>query len=434
MPLVHIVTFGCQMNEYDSQRLAGFLEREGYAFTEELEAADIVLFNTCSVRETAETRLMGHLSKLKPIKKQNPNLIIGICGCMGQQHGQAFLKKVPYLDLVMGPRQISEVGSFIHTIQQTRKPLVKTGFDDPYTHEDVVLRKDTVRAYVSIMEGCNHHCSFCIVPLTRGPQVNRPSSEIVEQCRKLADKGYKEITLLGQNVDAWRQQKEHFGDLLCQINELDGIERIRFTSPHPSHISPKVIESIKNAQKVCEWFHLPVQSGSNRILKLMKRVYTKEAFRELVAQIRSHWPEAGITTDFVVGFPGETEEDFQETLHLVQDLRFDNAYCFMFSPRTGTEAATMENQLPLETRQRRIAELIDLQNKIMFERMKEQVGKVFDVMIDGPSGLRDNQWVGRSRSNHHIAFHKDSDLKPGDTVPVKITKAKTHSLVGERVK
>ena len=431
--LVHITTFGCQMNEYDSERIAGLLERAGYVLTEEEEAADIILFNTCSVRDTAEQRLYGRVWELKPLKQENPDLIIGICGCMGQLYGEEMVKKVPIVDLVMGPRQIPEIAHFIETIQSTRKPLVKVGFDDPYQNEQVVKRKDQFKDYVSIMEGCNHVCTFCIVPYTRGKQINRPPEEILKQIHKLADEGCKEVTLLGQNVDAWRHNGMGFGELLNAVNDIEGIERIRYSSPHPSHITSSVIEAIEKSIKVCESFHLPIQSGSNRILKEMKRVYTVEKYMELVYQIQSRWPDAGLSTDIVVGFPGETKEEFEETLQVMREVQYDNAFCFMFSPRTGTPAATMENQIPLEVRKERVTRLIDIQVDIMDKKMKSHIGKTFEILVEGESNVGREHLFGRTRSNIVSAFPPAKNVKVGDLVHVKVTDASAYTLFSEIV-
>ena len=431
--LVHIITFGCQMNEYDSQRMMGLLEREGYIFTEEKEAADIILFNTCSVRESAESRVFGRVWELKPLKLKNPDLIIGICGCMGQQYGETMLKKLPLINLIMGPRQIPLLPKLLKQIKETGQPVVKTGFDDPYTHEDIVRKDKSVTGYVSIMEGCNHACTFCIVPLTRGQQVNRPSQEILRQVKKQVSQGYVEITLLGQNVDAWRNHDMNFGDLLREVNQIEGLKRIRFTSPHPSHITPGVIDAIKESPKVCEWFHLPLQSASDRILKSMKRVYTMDKFRQLVQQIRTYWPDAGFTSDFVVGFPGETEEEYELTLQAVEEFQFDNAFCFMFSPRSGTEASLMEEQLPLAVRQKRVTRLVDLQKKITGEILKRQIGKRFEVMVEGASYLKKNQLVGRTRGNLNVVFPYKSTVHPGDLVHVGIYDSSAFTLFGRYV-
>ena len=429
--LVHITTFGCQMNEYDSERIAGLLERSGYMLTEEEEAADIILFNTCSVRDSAEQRLFGRVWELKPLKTQNPDLKIGICGCMGQQYGEEIVKKVPLIDFVMGPRQIAEIGNLIDTLQVNGGPLVKIGFDDPYKHEEVVKRNDKVKAYVSIMEGCNHVCTFCIVPFTRGKQVNRPVDDILKQIKKLVEQGYKEITLLGQNVDAWRNKGLGFGDLLKKVNDIDGIERIRYTSPHPSHITDSVIDAIENSPKVCESFHLPVQSGSNRILQKMKRVYTIEKYMELIHKVRSRWMDAGITTDFIVGFPGETESEFQETLKVVKEVQFDNAYCFMFSPRSFTPAAELENQIPLEIRRERVNKLIDLQNEISRSKIQAQIGREFEILVEGESPANKNKWIGRTRNNLVAVFPPKNNIELGELVTAKVIDAAGYTLFSE---
>ncbi len=421
------------MNEYDSERMAGLLERAGYMLTEEEEAADIILFNTCSVRDSAEQRLFGRVWELKPLKQQNPDLIIGVCGCMGQQYGEEMVKKLPHVDLVMGPRQIPDIANYVTELQGHGGPLVKVGFDDPYQHEEVVKRKDKVKAFVSVMEGCNHVCTFCIVPFTRGKQVNRPVEEILQQIRKLADEGYKEITLLGQNVDAWRNKGMGFGDLLIAVNEIDGIERIRYTSPHPSHITEGVIEAIKQSPKVCESFHLPVQSGSNRILQEMKRVYTIEKYRDLLTKIKNYWPEAGVTSDIIVGFPGETEEEFEETLQVVREAQYDNAFCFMFSPRTGTPAADMGNQVPLEIRKKRVQKLIDMQVEIMAQKMKSHIGKTFEILVEGESNVGRDHLFGRTRTNLIAAFPPEKSMRVGDFVNIKVTDASAYTLFSEIV-
>jgi tRNA-2-methylthio-N6-dimethylallyladenosine synthase len=431
--LFHIVTYGCQMNDYDSQRLAGLLERDGFYQTQEIEAADLILFNTCSVRETAEKRLFGKLWEIAPLKRNNPDLIIGICGCMGQQYGKEMLKKIPHVDLVMGPRQIPQISSLVRDIRQHGGPLVKTGFADPYIHDDIVKREDTITAYMSIMEGCNHRCSFCIVPTTRGDQVNRPFEDILLQATRLAEKGYKEIYLLGQTVDAWRADGKDFADLLKAIDQVQGIQRIRFTSPHPVHITQKVLETIKESAHICDSFHLPLQSGNNRVLKAMKRGYTIEKYMEIIQKIKELWPDAGLTTDLITAFPTETQSEYEETLNIVREVGYDNAFCFMYSPREGTEAARMEGLLPLAERKQRVSKLVNLQKEITLRRLKERVGKTYEVLVEGPSNVKPGQLIGRTKENLFIAFPKKEGILPGTLVKVKAVRNTAYILVGEIV-
>ena len=374
-----LMTYGCQMNESDSERYAGQLEELGYTPTEDPELADVILMNTCCVRETAEDKVLGKIGEFKHLKTRNKDLILAVTGCMAQEWQDRLFKRAPHLDLVIGTHNIHKLIDLIKEKEgQKESHMLATEMEDNVFHAVPTKRFQKFFAWVPIMNGCNKFCTYCIVPYVRGREVSRPLEEIIEEIRNLAKEGYKEITLLGQNVNSYGldfKDGTDFSALLYAIEDIDGIERVRYMTSHPKDMTFTMIDAIAQCKKVVSHIHLPVQSGSTELLKRMNRGYTTEHYEELVSYIREKMPQAVLTTDIIVGFPGETEAMFQETLDLLRRVRYDMAYTFIYSPRTGTPAATMDNQIPQDEKSRRLKRLADVQNEISLAYNVEMEGK-----------------------------------------------------------
>ncbi|NLI14339.1 tRNA (N6-isopentenyl adenosine(37)-C2)-methylthiotransferase MiaB [Pelotomaculum propionicicum] len=433
-----IKTFGCQMNEHDSEVLAGILETLGYTPTGEMERAGIILLNTCCVRETAENKVFSLLGRLRRQKMGNPELIIGVCGCMPQQeHMAARIRQLfPYVDLVFGTHNVHQLPELITRVEESREAVTEVWPGSPVIKEDLpVRRKEGVRAWLTIMYGCNNFCTYCIVPYVRGRERSRKPEDIVAEAASLAGQGYKEIILLGQNVNSYGKDSGSgfdFADLLKKLEDESGIERIRYMTSHPRDFNEKLIKVIAASAKVCEHFHLPVQAGSNKILKKMGRGYTREAYLNLIAEIKALVPLATVTTDIMVGFPGESQEDFNDTMDLVRQARFDSAYTFIYNTRPGTPAAGMEGQVSEEEKKERIQNLIRLQNRISLERSIEEIGRIQEVLVEGESKKGKGLQFGRNRGNKMVLFPSAEDLT-GKTIKVRITAAQIAHLAGEIV-
>ncbi|MDI3547606.1 MAG: tRNA-2-methylthio-N6-dimethylallyladenosine synthase [Halanaerobiales bacterium] len=432
----YIITYGCQMNVHDSEKLAGMLEKMGYHPAERIEEADIILINTCIIRENAELKVFGKVGSLKQLKKKNPDLIIGVGGCMMQSEEavQQLYEKYPQVDLIFGTHNIHHVPELINRIKEERGRVVEVWDKEEGLIPDLPSRReDKYKAWVSIIQGCNNFCAYCIVPYTRGRERSRPPEDIVTEVERLVEKGVKEITLLGQNVNSYGkdlEEKVDFADLLVRLDEIEGLARIRYMTSHPRDFSQKLINTIKDGKSICEHFHLPIQSGSNRILKKMNRGYTREGYLNLIKRIKEAIPDASITTDFIVGFPGETEEDFAETMDIVKRVRFDMAFTFIYSPRTGTPAAKMPEQIPEDRKKERLERLMELQNRISLENNQKLIGEVLEVLVDGESKNNPEMYSGRDRKNKLVIFSKKEGIK-GEIVPVKINKAQSFTLFGE---
>jgi len=431
-----IETYGCQMNEHDSEKLAGILDNLHYIETSNITEADLVIFNTCCVRESAEFKVYGNLGHLKSIKKKNPDMIIAVCGCMMQQSSVVDLikKKYNHVDLIFGTHNLHNFPQLLENCKQSDSMLVEVWEEEGEIVEGIpAIRKYDLKAFVNIMYGCNNFCTYCIVPYTRGRERSRSKGEIVSEISKLVTGSTKEITLLGQNVNSYGKTLEpniEFADLLIEINRIEGLERIRFMTSHPKDISIRLIEAMRDCDKICEHIHLPVQSGSTKILKLMNRDYTKAQYLELIEVFKREIPNLSITTDIIVGFPGETEEDFEETLDLVKTVEFDAAYTFIYSIREGTPAAQLGDQISDEVKHERFNRLVSLLNDIANKKNKSLLGKVLDVLVEGKSKYDDTKLMGRTRTSKLVNFAASEGLI-GHTVPVKITVAKTFSLNGE---
>ncbi|MBE6098709.1 MAG: tRNA (N6-isopentenyl adenosine(37)-C2)-methylthiotransferase MiaB [Anaerovibrio sp.] len=430
-----MLTYGCQMNFSDAERMEGELAKIGYTSTEDMAQADLIMINTCCVRETAEDKVYGKIGEIKSLKRNNPDLILGITGCMAQKEGERLIKRAPHIDFVLGTNKIHEVVATVQKLEQAQiKHIVDTEINESEMPENISIhRKTPLSAWVPIMYGCNNFCTYCIVPYVRGRERSRLPEEIVAEVKEAVKQGYKEVTLLGQNVNSYGKdhQKATFAQLLAMVDKVEGIERVRYMTSHPKDLSDEVIEVIKNSQHICNHFHLPVQYGSNKILKAMNRVYTVEAYKELIHKIRAAVPDASITTDLIVGFPGETEEDFQQLLDFLTEIRYDQAYTFIYSKRSGTPAAEMDEQVDDELKHDRLNRLMELQNKISLEKNQALQDKVLEVMVEGPSANDDKVWSGRTTTNKLVLWPYQGQEQPGDFVNVRICQPQTWVLKGE---
>ena len=445
MPSVYIKTYGCQMNERDSEAVAAQLVAKGYTLAPTEATADVILLNTCSVRDMAEQKAIGKMQNLAAdVRKNRPNVVLGFMGCMAQSRGQQLIDKLPDVDLVIGTQKFHRTADYLDDILSgKRDKVVDTGEEQgsEATIKEHILNGNSaarsVAAFVSIMQGCNQYCTFCIVPYTRGEERSRTIEGIVEECRELVRRGVKEITLLGQIVTSYGKRdipvkdgKSAFVQLLEAVHKIDGLERIRFTSPHPKGYGDDLVEAYGRLPKLVESAHIPVQSGSDRLLKLMHRGYTRERFLSIIKKLRQIRPAMGITTDIIVGFPGETEEDFEATLSLAREVEFDNAYIFKYSPRKDTPAAEMPDQVPLPEKEERNARLLTLVNDIAARRYDGYVGRQTEILVEGPSKNNPARMMGRTRTNKIVLFD-GSERHRGQVMDVKITRTGSFTLYGD---
>jgi len=428
-----IINYGCQMNISDSERMAGQLTEMGYTETTELGQADVILINTCCVRESAEDKIHGKIGEIKHLKQSKPHLVFGVTGCMAQKDGDALLKRAPHVDFVLGTNKVHELGNVIREVQASNGHIVDLSAGDAPLPEDMkVARGGKLSAWVPIMYGCNNFCTYCIVPYVRGRERSRELAEVVREVEEVAAKGFKEVTLLGQNVNSYGKDTNgpDFADLLAAVDKVKGIERVRYMTSHPRDLSDKAIEVIRNSTHICKHFHLPVQYGSDKLLQVMNRGYTTDYYRDLVKKIRTAVPDASITTDLIVGFPGETAADFQQMLDFLREIRYDAAYTFLYSKRSGTPAAEMEDQVPQEVKKARLQELMDLQNSISLEINEGLKGQNLEVLVEGPSRTDANVWSGRTSTNKIVLWEKSGSEQAGDLVQVEITQPQTWVLKG----
>lgn len=435
---LYIDTFGCQMNEHDSQRMVSLMAGEGYAQTFSPDDADLIILNSCSIREKAEQKLRSEAGKMRAYKQNGRKVVFALAGCVAAQEGRRLLERVHHADIVFGPDHIGALPEMVRKVRGGRVRICQTEFYEREDYKFPELSEESptqVSAYVSVMKGCDKYCTYCIVPSTRGREVSRPASEILEEVRRLVDKGTKEIVLLGQTVNSYGRIKRFghvpFHELLALVNEVPGVERIRFTSPHPADFSDEQIRAFAALDKLCPHMHLPVQSGSSRVLRAMKRGYSREEYLEIVRRFRETVPKAALTTDVIVGFPSETEEEFQETLSLFEAVRFEGAFSFAYSERTGTKALELEPAVPMEERFRRLQVLQALQDGITHDQLLGTVGQVHPVLIEGPSKSNPTRSSGRSGTNRMV--HIDGIFPPGALLDVEITQAFKHSLFGRPV-
>ncbi|HEV2769999.1 MAG TPA: tRNA (N6-isopentenyl adenosine(37)-C2)-methylthiotransferase MiaB [Solirubrobacteraceae bacterium] len=427
----HVTTFGCQMNAHDSERMKGMLESLGYAEAPAAEEADLILFNTCSIRERADERFVAHLRQASGLKRRDPDRIIGVGGCWAQSVKDDVFRQFPFVDVAFGPGQVHKLAEFL-----TADSLTAQGF---FEFEGVTGRLPAKRArefqaWLQISQGCNMNCSYCIVPSTRGREVSRPLPELLAEVERLAADGVREVTLLGQNVNAYgrdlRPERASFSELLGALDLIPGLERVRYTSPHPKDMREDVVRAHAQLRTLCEHVHLPLQAGSSPILKAMRRTYTRERFLDRVALIREHVPDIALTTDIIVGFPGETEEDFAQTIEVCEEVGFDGAFTFIYSPRRGTEAASFtEGLVAHEVAVARMERLVEVVQRRARERAQRFVGRTLDVLVEGPSRTDPSKLRGRSRHNKAVNF--TGLAAPGEIVPVQIASATSQTLAGE---
>ncbi len=430
MKRYHVTTFGCQMNEHDSERMKGMLESLGYAEAPARDQADLILFNTCSIREKADSRFVAHLGEAKRLKSQRPDVVVGVGGCWAQSVKEEVFARFPFVDVAFGPGQVHKLAEFLVSESITAQGYFEF---EGFTGHLPAKRARDHHAWVQISVGCNCVCSYCIVPSTRGREVSRPPDELVTEVRALAHDGVREVTLLGQNVNSYgrdlpRDRRTTFAQLLGEIDAVDGIDRIRYTSPHPKDMREDVIRAHAELPALCEHIHLPLQSGSSDVLKRMRRTYTRERYLERVAMIREHVPDCALTTDIIVGFPGETEADFERTLAVAEEVGYDGAFTFIYSPRRGTEAATLPGQVPHELKVERVQRLVEVVQRRAHERAQRFVGRTLEVLVEGPSRTDASRMRGRSRHNKVVNFTGLGG--PGELVDVEIDDATSQTLSG----
>ena len=437
MKAVFIESYGCQANQADAERMEGQLRVIGYARTGNMKEADLILLNTCCVRETAEDKVYGKIGEIKSLKRERPELIFGIAGCMAQKEGEALLRRAPHIDFVLGTNKVHRLSQVVRKLEIRREHIVDVALGEtelPDEREAPAVRRSAISAWVPIMYGCNNFCTYCIVPYVRGRERSRLPEDVLHEVEQVVADGYKEVTLLGQNVNSYGKDHKQatFAQLLRQVDAVPGIRRMRFMTSHPKDLSDEVIGAIREGKHICEHIHLPVQYGTDKLLKAMNRVYTVEAYKELVARIRQALPEVSLTTDLIVGFPGETDEDFREMLDFLREIRYDAAYTFKYSPRSGTPAATLPEQVPEELKKERLQQLMDVQNEISLAINQELLGRVMEVMVEGPSKNDGQVWMGRTRTDKIVLFPHGRE-QPGDFMQVKITQPQTWVLKGESV-
>ena len=433
---VFIKTFGCQMNEYDSDKMADVLgAAQGYEATQDMEEADLILFNTCSVREKAQEKVFSDLGRIKHLKEKG--VLIGVGGCVASQEGDEIIKRAPYVDVVFGPQTLHRLPELLNARAAKAKPQVDISFPEIEKFDHLPpARVEGASAFVSIMEGCSKYCSYCVVPYTRGEEVSRPFEDVLVEVAGLADQGVKEVTLLGQNVNAYQGKMGDtaeicdFALLLEYVAEIPGIERIRYTTSHPNEFTPRLIEAYAKIPKLVSHLHLPVQHGSDKILMAMKRGYTAMEYKSTIRKLRAIRPDMAMSSDFIAGFPGETEEDFQKMMKLIHDVRFDNSFSFIFSPRPGTPAANLHDDTPHEVKLRRLQELQAVINQNIKDISLERVGTVQKILVEGLSKRDNGELMGRTECNRVVNFPGNERLI-GQLVDVKITEAMTYTLRAE---
>lgn len=434
---LYVKTFGCQMNVNDSEYIIGQLVKLGYSTTEDMFKSNLILLNTCCVRAKVEQKIYSLIGKIKEIKESNPDVILGICGCMAQKEKENIFIRAPYVDFIFSPSQINNMEEMISTIKYGNKKYISCENTPEFSLDHLPIKRGSkISAWIQIMRGCNNYCSYCVVPYTRGPEQSRGVSEILSEVNNLAQNKYKEVFLLGQNVNSYGNdlsQSVTFSKLLELLNDINGIERIRFTTSHPKDFSFDLIETIKNCNKVCNHIHLPIQSASSKILKMMNRKYDISYYKNIIKEIRNNIDNIAITTDVMVGFPGETEDDFLDTLRAFKEIEFDEAYTFIYSNRENAIASLLPDQVPLELKKERLWKLIDLQKEISAKINKKLEGKTFEVLVDKKSKKHiENQFSGRTETNKTVVFTSKQDLL-GKLVKVKIIKSSAWTLYGELI-
>ena len=426
----HIETYGCQMNTYDSELVQSQLENIGYNSIDNIELADIIFLNTCAIRDKAEKTVHNRLTSIEYIKKRKPSVIIGVLGCMAQNLKDELLISKPYVDIILGPDSYRKIPELVKNRNSSLNHIVDTKLSKYEVYDDLFPKRNSgVNAWISIMRGCDKFCTFCIVPFTRGRERSRPVDSIVKEAIDAVKNGFVEITLLGQNVNSYSTPEGGFASLLEKISQVKGVKRIRYTSPHPKDFNSDLLKVMKKYDNICNYIHMPLQAGSNNILNKMNRNYTKEEFLDLVYMIREHIPNCTISTDIIVGFPGETDLEFSETLEMMKKIKFNFSFMFKYSSRPGTKAAEYDNQISEEVKQKRLERLIDLQSKITLNSNKEKIGSIQYVLIEKESKKSSNSWSGRTDGNTWTIIEKNNESIK-DIVPVKITHARGVTLFG----
>ncbi len=430
---VYIETYGCQMNVSDSELMAGILTQAGHQNVSDIDDADVILLNTCAIRENAETKVINRLEHLNHRKRRESDLIIGVCGCMAQHLRDKLLEAAPYVDIVMGPDAYRNLPLALNAVVNG-DPFLGLQLDKGEDYADIApMRKEGIRAWLTIQRGCDKMCTFCIVPFVRGRERSIPTNILKHDVERLVDEGFKEIVLLGQTVNSYHDGKNDFGELLWSIAEVEGIERVRFTSPHPADATDNMIEAIENCPKVCKQLHLPLQSGSTQVLERMRRTYTAEEFRELVNKLRERIPQIALSTDVIVGFCGETEGDFNKTYSLMEEIRFDSAFMFKYSDRDGTLAnKTLDDDVPEPEKARRLNEIITLQEQISADINQTKIGTTVPVLVEGDSRRDSKQYHGKSDTFKTTVFPKEN-AQIGDIVNIEVHSATAHTLIGQIV-
>ncbi|MBI5406324.1 MAG: tRNA (N6-isopentenyl adenosine(37)-C2)-methylthiotransferase MiaB [Nitrospirae bacterium] len=443
-----IKTFGCQMNEHDTEKIAGVLSNLGYSLTDSPDGADMIILNTCSVREKAEYKCYSDLGRLLELKKKNPDLVIGVGGCVAQQEGERIVQKAPYVDMVFGTDNISEIPKLLEKKKGQRKGAVSTerrkkglvpqgGTDFISVPFPSMVRNHPVKAYVNIVDGCDKFCTYCVVPHTRGRERSRQPEDICHEIQGLASAGYKEVTLLGQNVDSYGKDTgghTDLADLLHRINDIPGIMSIRFVTSHPADFGDRLINAMKRLPKVCEHLHLPLQSGSDTILERMKRNYTYPEYRDKIRRLREAIPDVAVTTDIITGFPGESAEDFDKTLEAIEEIQYDGIFAFKYSRRPYTSARLYGGQVPREVSEERLSQVLEIQDCITQEKNQACIGREFDILIEGESKKDKRNLTGRTRGNKIVHIPMEEGISIGAILRVRITSATLASLKGEVVR
>ena len=429
----YIETFGCQMNAHDSEKVAGVLLARGYRPASSAADADLMLYNTCSIREKAAQKVFSRLGEYRYAPKGK---VIGVLGCLAQQEGEEIFERAPWVSLVCGSASYRKLPELVEELERGGRRVMGLDLDTEETFETEITRRDNpFRAYLTIIEGCNYACSYCVVPHTRGPERSRRSDAVLEEARRLAEAGYREIQLLGQTVSSYRDPSTrglNFAALLREVAAVDGIQRVRFTTSHPNDFTREIVDAIDETPELCEHIHLPVQSGSTPILRAMRRTYTRDEYLEKIAWLRGARKEFSLTTDIIVGFPGETASDFEETISLLETVGYDGVFSFMYSPRPNTSASSMADAVPEEEKKKRLAIVQDRQRQIQLVRNETLVGREFEILVDSHNATR-GQWAGRTASNRVVNFVSQRDNLLGEFVSVRVTRAGPNSLVGEQI-
>jgi len=430
---LHLITYGCQMNEYDSERVAGLLRERDYELTTDEREADVILLNTCAIREKAEDKVFSKLGELKRLKAARPDLVIGVMGCMAQLQQENVLRRAPSVDLVFGSPAIARVGELVERARRERRPVLDTAEAPLVKITAKPAGADRLKAFVTVMEGCEKHCTFCVVPRTRGRERSHTPAAIVAEIEGLVTEGCREVTLLGQTVNAYGRDltpPTDLAELFHRVNDVEGLARIRFTTSNPYNLTPQLIRAMREVPKVCEWFHLPLQSGSDRILERMNRGYTRARYLELVEALREAEPAMAFSTDIIVGFPGETDEDFEATVEMLERVGYDNVFVFRYSRRPGTPAAAMPDQIPEAVKAARNGRLLEVVQRVTAARSGLLAGRTMEVLVDGTSRKSPGELAGRTRCNRVVNFDGQGRVAVGDVIHVLVTDVLPHSLRG----